>query len=239
MKIMLIQPGTFSKEEVNAREEYAKSVCSAGTTILMRSLAEPSNVPLYFPTLNALVPGIINRVEEAKKEHCHAVVIDCVVDAGLEASKSISDMPIIGPFETSMHVACLLADKFGLIIPREESIPSCWRLAVAHGMSERISSIKALDIPFLSFRDKKDEVETRLTQLARESISKGAQLIIVGCTSLFPALGIGSAEKLMNKLGIVIIDIIGLSLKVAEMLVNLKLRPSKLAFPKGWAFHPN
>lgn len=231
MKIMLIQPGTFSIDEVKAREEYAKSICSVGTTILMRSVAEPSTIPLYFPTLNALVPGILQRVEEARKEHCDAVVIDCVADVGLEAAKSIAEMPIIGPFETSMHVACLLADRFGLILPREEGIPSCFRLARAHGMANRVASIKSLDIPFLEFRDRKDEVEAKLTSLAKESVAEGAQLIIIGCTSLFPALGIGSAKRLSEKVDIQFVDIIGLSLKLAEMMVSLNLRQSKLAFP--------
>jgi len=231
MKIMLIQPGSFSPEEVKAREDYAKSVCSPDTTVIMASVAEPPIAPTHFPLFEVLVPGVLERVKEAEKEGCDGVVIDCFTDVGLEAAKTIANMPVIGPFESSLHIACLLADKFGLIIPKEEGIPSCFRLARAHGMADRIASIKALDIPFLLFRDKKDEVEAKLTKLVQESVGEGAQLIIIGCTALFPALGIGSVEKLSSKLGIALIDTIGLSLKLAEMLVRLNLRQSKLAFP--------
>ena len=231
MKIMLIQPVAFLQEEVKAREDYAKSVCLPDTTVIMASVEEPSTAPTHFPLFEVLVPGILERVKQAEKEGCDAVVIDCFSDVALEAARTIAQIPIIGPFQSSLHVACLLADRFGLIIPREEGIPSCSRLARGHGMADRIASIKAFSIPFLEFRDKKDEVETKLAKLVQESVDEGAELIIIGCTAMFPAMGIGSAEKLSAKLGITLIDTIGLSLKLAEMLVSLNLRQSKLAFP--------
>jgi allantoin racemase len=233
MKIMLIQPGTFSSEEVKGREDYARSVCTKQTIIIMASVPEPEVTPIYFPTLNVLVPGVLERIREAKQQDCDAVVLDCVADVGLEAARSIADIPIIGPFESSMHLAHLLADKFGLIIPRYESIPSCWRLARSHGMADRVATIKALNIPFLEFRDNKENVEAKLTTLAKESVSEGSQLIIIGCTSLFPALGIGSAQRLSKKTDIQFVDIIGLSLKMAELMVSLNLKQSKLAYPRG------
>jgi len=231
MKIMLIQPGTFSLQEIKAREDYARAVCLPETKILMAPVEEPSTFPSHFPLFEVLVPGVLERVKQAEKEKCDAVVIDCFSDVALEAAKTIAQIPIIGPFESSLHLACLLADRFGLILPREEGIPSCLRLARAHGMAERIASIKAFDIPFLEFRDKKDEVEDRLAKLVEASVAEGAQLIIIGCTAMFPAMGIGSARELSSKLGTPLLDTVGVSLKLAEMLVGLNLRQSKLAFP--------
>lgn len=233
MKIMLIQPGSFSQEEVKAREEYAKSVCLPSTKIVTAPVEEPSTFPTHFPLFEVLVPGVLERVKQAGKEKCDAVVVDCFSDVALEAAKTIAHIPIIGPFETSLHVASLLADRFGIVLPREEGIPSCLRLASAYGMAERIASVKAFNIPFLEFRERKGEVEAKLAKLAKESVREGAQLMIMGCTALFPAMGIGSAEKLSKKLGIMLIDVIGLSLRMAEILVELNLSHSKLAFPEA------
>lgn len=230
MKIMLIQAGTFSAEEVKARKDYAKSVCLPETTIIMASVVEPATKPTHFPMFEVLVPGVLERVKEAEQKGYDAVVIDCFTDVALEAAKTIAQIPIIGPFESSLHIAHLLADKFGLIIPREEGIPSCLRLAKAHGMADRIASIKAFNIPFLEFRNRKDKAEAKLAKLVQESVNEGAELIIIGCTALFPALGIGSARRLSEKLGIPLVDTIGLSLKLAETMVGLNLRHSRLAF---------
>ena len=60
----------------------------------------------------------------------------------------------------------------------------------------------------------------------------GAELTLIGCTATLRAMGIGSARRLSGKLGITIIDPVGIALRIAEMLVRLNLSQSKAAFPR-------
>ena len=230
MRLTIVEPGSFSNEELGRRENYAKSVCSPRTDLQLVS-TEPSLAP-NDPFI-LLVPSILERVKEAERDGYDAVVIDCFTDVGLEAAKTAVDLPIVGPCESSLHIACLLADKFGWVTPSEQGIPSCWRRAKLYGMASRITSIKAVDIPFLEYHNRKAELESKLISLIREMMNTGAQLALIGCTAIFPALGIDSAKQLSAKLGITIIDPIGVALNIAEVLVRLNLSQSKVAFPRA------
>ena len=233
MRIMMIAPGTFPLAEMKAREDYAKSVCSPGTTLLLACVEGTCPPHTDQSRFSLLVPGILQRVNEAEMEGYDAVVIDCCTDVGLEAAKTTAAIPVVGPSESNFHIACLLADKFGWIIVDDEGISPYWRLAKTYGMADRITSMKALNIPPPEYRDRKDELEAKLTKLAQGMANNGAQLILLGCTAVFPTMGIGSALKLSRKLGIPVMDPIGIALRVAEMLASLNLSQSKASFPKA------
>jgi allantoin racemase len=231
---MMIEVGSFTPEEIKRREDYAKSFCSPSTKILMVSAEVTPPIPNDFSMFSLLVPGILHRVKEAETEGLDAVVIDCCTDSGLEAAKMIVNIPVIGPVESSLHVACMLADKFGWITPMDAGIPFHWRQAKAYGLPDRVMSIRAVNIDSNEYHDRKDEVEKKLTNLVREMKEDGAQLIFIGCTAIGPNMGIGSIEKLSKKLNITIIDPVGIMLRVAEMMVALKLLQSKIAFPSSF-----
>ncbi len=231
MRIMVIEPGSFPPEEIKAREDYANSVSSPGTTLVMTCAEAPSPVPSDFSMFSLLVPDILRKIKEAEEEGYDAVFIDCFTDVGLEAAKTVANIPVIGPCQSNLHMACLLADRFGWITPTDESAPFHWRQAKNYGLADRITSIRGVNIPFTEYRDRKDELEVRLTELVREMVNEGAQLIIVGCTAILPAIGIGSATRLSEKLGITLLDPAGVALKIAAMMVSLNLQQSKIAFP--------
>lgn len=234
MKIMMILPIPFPLEEIKSREDYAKSICSPQTTLRLVSSEIPPPVPNDLSLLSFAVPGILQWVKEAEQEKYDAVVIDCVADSGVEVAKSIANIPVIGPCESSLHVACLLADRFGWIAPADGGIPFHWRQAKTYGLVDRITSIRAVNIPFEEYRDRKEELKEKLVKLGREMMNEGAQLIFVGCTAIFPAIGISSHREVSERLNVTTIDPIGVALNMAEILVKLKLSQSKLAFPRSF-----
>jgi len=204
MRIMQITPGSFSPEEIKIRQEYAESLCAPGTRVTVVNIEGPASATDdVTPAL--MVPGVLKRVNEAEREGYDAAVNACFGDPGLEAAKTAAKIPVIGFAESTCHVACLLAD--------------------------RIASIKTVDIPVLEFRQRRDELEARFIELAKEHISEGAQLIVAACGAMFPILGIGSCKRLSEELGITIMDPTAVALRVAEVLVNLGITQSKIAFP--------
>ena len=230
MRIMVIAPGSMSTEEIRARQDYAASLCSSEIKV----------VPVEGPpsltddaTLGLLVPGVIKRTEEANREGYDAVVIHCFADIGVDGAKTVADIPVVGAAESVYRVASLLADRFGLITAREEYIPSFYRRARALGVIDRIVSIRSINIPILELRQRKEEVETRFIEEVKGSIKDGAEIILVGCLAILPTLGKGSANRLGEKLGIQIIDGTATALRVAEMLIQLNVSQSRLAFPRA------
>ena len=230
MKIMVIAPGSFSPEEIKMRQDYAESLCSSEIKVV--GVEGPSSLT-DDATLGLLVPGIIKRAEQADKEGYDAAVIHCFADIGIDGAKTVAHIPVVGAAESVYRVASLLADKYGLITARDEYIPSFYRRARTLGIAERIVSAKSINIPILELRQRKGEVEARFTERIREAISDGAEVIIVGCLAILPTLGKGSAKRLSEKLGIQVIDGTATALRVAEMLVTLNLKQSRLAFPRA------
>lgn len=230
MKIMVVAPGSFSPEEIKMRQDYAESLCSSEIKVV--GVEGPSSLT-DDATLGLLVPGMIKRAEEATKQGYDAVVIHCFADIGLDGAKTVADIPVVGAAECVYHVASLLADKFGLITARDEYIPSFYRRARTLGVADRIVSAKSINIPILELRQRKDEVEALFTERIKEAIRDGAEIIIVGCLAILPTLGKGSARRLSEKLGIQVIDGTATALRVAEMLVNLGLKQSRLTFPRA------
>jgi allantoin racemase len=230
MKIMVIAPGSMSKEEIKMRQDYAQSLCSSEIKVV--DIEGPSSLTDEC-TLGLLVPGVIKRAEEANNNGYDAVVVHCFADIGVEGAKTVADIPVVGAAECSYRVASLLADRFGLITAREEYIPSFYRRARTLGVADRIASSRSINIPVLELRQRRDEVEARFIEQIKKAISEGAQIILVSCLAILPTLGKGSAKRLSEKLGIQIIDGTATALRVAEMLVNLNLRQSRLTFPRA------
>jgi allantoin racemase len=232
MKILILEPGAFTPEDMAMKEEYAKTLCSEGTSLKL-VLIEPAFVPPPdFSSFSLYIPGILQEIKKTEKEKFDAVIIDCFTDTGLEPAKIAAHIPVVAPGEASMHFACLLADKFGMITPMAEGIPFHNRQVNNYGLAEHLVSIKPLNMEFAGLRQKKAELERKVTQLSREMVAEGAQAVVVGCTVTFPALGVGSAAKISKKLGIVLIDPLAIAMRTAEMMVHLNLIQSNLAFPK-------
>ena len=141
--------------------------------------------------------------------------------------------------QKNYHIASLLADRFGLLSSTKEPIPVMIKEAKVYGVGDRILSIKALDIPVGEFQQRKDELEAIFVERGKELRKQGAQLIVPACLAILPALGSDSAERLSRKLGITVLNSNAIALRVAEMLANLKVTQSPLAFPATGEWNGN
>ena len=60
------------------------------------------------------VPDTVAKIIAAEREGVDAVVIDCMGDPGLKAGREAVRIPVLGPCETSMHLAAMLGQRFSL-----------------------------------------------------------------------------------------------------------------------------
>ena len=128
----------------------------------------------------------------------------------------------------------MLADKFGAIASRDEMIPFLlrrWRLiGIA---SDHLTSVRGINIPGSERAQRKDEFEAKFIELAKKQIDEeGAQAIVPACFLFMPVLDPNARERLEGILGVPVIHPHSLVVKFAEMMVTLKLRQSKKAYPK-------
>lgn len=232
MKIMVIIPGDMSQEEAKRREDYLKQfILSPDTEIKAFPIKGPKQVRSGMDVL-LLTPGVVEKAREGEGDKFDAIIIHGICDFGAGAAKEAVDIPVVGAGELAFHMACLVADKFGVITLLDECIPEFLRRWQLTDHAKRISSIRAYNIPVLEFAQRKDELEAKFTELAEEQVREGAQAIINACLALFSALGPGAKERIEQRIGVPVIDGAQLAVGTAEMMVNLKLKQSRKAYPR-------
>lgn len=209
-------------------------LAGAGTDVSIVHVERgPASIESAFDAALA-APETIARVLEAERDGIDAVVIDCMDDPALEAAREVASIPVLGPAQTSMHLACLLGHRFSVVTVLERSVPPFEDLARRYGVAERLASVRWVDVPVLELGREHERV---VGDLARESLAAieqdGAHVIVLGCTGM-----LGCAADLREGLrragygGVPVIDPLPATVRVAEALVALGLAHSKRTYPR-------
>jgi allantoin racemase len=162
-----------------------------------------------------------------------AVIIDCMLDPGLPAVREKVAIPVIGPGQTSMHLAATLGDRFSIVTIVTGLVPALRRRARDYQLSDRLASVRAIDVPVLELeQDQQASVPLLLEQAILALEQDGADVIVLGCTGMA-----GLAESVHQGLGeqghpeAPVIDPGLAALKQAEAMVDLGLTHSKRTYP--------
>ncbi len=191
----------------------------------------PASIESYFDEAVA-VPGIIARVRQAEREGVDAVIINCMGDPGLDAAREVVSIPVVGPCEASMHVAAILGHRFAVITVLDRLLPQLELQAQKYGVGGKLACVRAIDLPVLELEEGREQFVGRAVNEAVEAIEEdGAHVIVLGCTGL---AGLAQqTEDALRERGydVPVIDPASTALKMAEVLVDLKLAHSKRTYP--------
>lgn len=178
------------------------------------------------------LPGTIAKAIEAEQEGVDAIVIDCMGDPGLKACREVVSIPVLGPAETSMHLAAMLGLTFSVVTVLDSVKPIFHNLAKIYGVADRMASIRVVNIPVLEIEADLARLNTQLAEAALKAVTEDdAHVIVLGCTGFF---GCAEAihEHLLKKLhmDIPVIDPIPATVLVAAALVDARLTQSKKTY---------
>lgn len=177
-------------------------------------------------------PDTILRIIEAERAGVDAVIIDCMGDPGLRPARETVTIPVLGPCQTAMHVAAMLGHRFSVITVLRRLRASFENQAAVHGLSTRMASCRAVDIPVLELES--DLVATRaaLVEEAVKAIEQdGAEAVIFGCTGLLGCAGAVREGLLARGIDIPVVDPIPTAVNMAAALVRSGLSQSRLTYP--------
>jgi len=229
-KILVIIPVYYSSERLVARKEFLAKCVSTDFEVETRSIkyGTYSIESSFDEELNA--PFILEEAVKAEKDGFNAVVIDCFIDPAIDAMRETLKIPVIGPGETSMHIASLLGNKFTIITVAGLALNKLIaRNVEKHGLSHKLASIRNVNLPVLELRKRENETVSILIEEGSKAIEEeNADVLILGCTELSE---IADKHNLQEKLGVPIIDPIKVAVKFAELLASLNLSHSKKAYP--------
>jgi allantoin racemase len=201
------------------------------------------NILVIIPILPRNGEKTLRSSENAKKY----VRLDTKVDAvnilyGPASIESVYDDTMAAPFVVqkaewaekndydAVVVSCMMdpgvkAAKEAVNIPVVGPREACMAIASLLGANPR--TILPRGIPVLQMHDDLEKTYQALKKDAEKAISEGAEVLIMGCTALT-----GIAERLNEEFDVPILENQGTALKVAEMLVDLKVSQSKVTYPK-------
>lgn len=209
-------------------EEYLTSYLSPGFELDVASLEYgPYSLESSFD--ESIASSLVAK-EALKAERLgyHAVLINCFMDPGIDASREIVNIPVIGSGESSLYLACMLGERFSILgVGGVFTIRRYGKLVHALGLMKRIASIRSIELPVLELDVDRNKTFKLLLDAGNKAINEdGADVLILGCTGLRDF-----TRALQSKLRAPVIDAAISGLKMAEVVTSLSLSHSKLAYP--------
>ena len=173
---------------------------------------------------------VIEAGVAAEQEGCAAVCINTVSDSGMAALRSRLRIPVIGPGQASFHLACTLGHKFSILTMWQPWVPLYRKTLKEYGLEDRCASIRHIDTrPDVRelLQGKEEVVFAKLEAAARAAVTEdGADVIVLGSTTMHQ-----SHRYLVEHLPVPVINPGLVAYKLCEMLLELGLTHSKLAYP--------
>jgi allantoin racemase len=223
MKILVINPNTSESMTQHIRGVLDR-IKRTDTEL---SVKNPPEGPLFISFAYDEVvaaPHVIRMVRRANAEEYDAVVIACFGDPAIDAAKEVSQIPVLGITEVSLHVAALLGHKSCIIATLKTLVPKYEQYVRRLGIEKLLASVRALNMTVLEAEAKPDKCKIALLEQGRRAVEEdGAEVLILGCAGW-----VGYADDLTRQLGIPVLDPTSVTLKVTEAMVDLELTHSKI-----------
>ena len=153
----------YPEGEIEARRRHLERFASAGTRIEVVFPEKGSywvDKPTEFDFIHVL-PYIVKRIVQAEKEGFDAALVNCIIDPGVEAARCVTNIPVLGPGRTAMHLAGLLGDKVGFYCPAA-LVPHLHRLAKSYGLEQVVHYVEPVDLGPTEFLDRRQAIRDSL-----------------------------------------------------------------------------
>jgi allantoin racemase len=240
MRILVLNP--FGGE--TREREHCLAVARPDAVVEFDSIKDsyPLNYVQYRYFRHLCAGHAIDRIVAAEREGFDAVVIACMYDPGLIEARELVDIPLVGAFESSCHVAAMLGAAYAVITVEQNVVPVTWEMARLYGVSEKLVSVKHIGIPAGRIYEDvmpPEEILERTFSVVGECVADGAEVIVLGCTLISHLLTERYADP-HAVLGVPVVDPLLVAYKTAEMMVDLRLKANLPAVSRlgGYARPP-
>jgi allantoin racemase len=231
MRIKYIIPFPFDEEGIaNRAAQIPKDILGPGTEVECVPVRNSTTAVADYYESMIFDMYIAEAALRAEEEGYDAVVMDTVSDSGLYAMRSRLNILAIGPGIVGYAVAAMLGKRFSIITMWDK-----WRHIYEKNLDlyhlwEKCASIRSVNIPpdvEALFSGKEEEMFAKLTAEAQKAIDEDrADVILLGSTTMHQA-----GDYMAAHLPCPVINPGPVAIKIAEALVQLGLKHSKVAFP--------
>jgi len=216
-------------EEMKRREALMRSWAFEGTDVSVIDVPNgPASIESAYEEMIA-IPPTLDLVMECEANGFDAAIIGCFGDPGLEASRELVTMPVVGPCESSLLLAAGLGHRFSILTVFDGLIAGQEHLAHRVGVAGKLASVRATNIPVLELMTDPEVSKATMIEVASACIKEDrADVILLGCMTMS---FLDIADGISRALGTPVINAGKAALKHAETLVSMSLSHSKTAWP--------
>lgn len=142
-------------------------------------------------------PGVVDAAIRAESYGADALVIDCMLDPGLEAAREAVSIPVVGAGEAGLTAAAEYG-KFGIVTVLDRQAPMFRSLAIRLGLGDALVSVRGIGVPVLALEaDRTASIEKTVKACEAVIFDDGADAIVFGCTGM-----LGFAEPVAKALSL-------------------------------------
>jgi allantoin racemase len=177
----------------------------------------------YFIQLNK--SEIIDCFYEAAKEGYDGAMVACSGDPGVYEAREITDIPIVGPMEATLYLACMYGYKFGIVTVADRRWAEyCEDMTVRYGVRSRLSGIERISIPskeaFTKGFLEVNWMGKEIIEKSKKLVEAGANSVVIGSAGLSTIASAAQVSKVPDY-DAPIFDCLSVGLKMTELRVDL------------------
>lgn len=229
MKIKLINPNT-TQSMTDGIQRVAEQAASPGTIVYSVSPKHgPACIEGYVDQAIA-VPGLLEEIIKGDlEEDADAFVVACFADPGINAARQVTDKPVIGISQAAMTAIRFLAPNFTVMGNEDGGEEYMFEMLHRNGSERFYKSSRYVGMSIMEVEENPEKAMEALKRECRLAIEEDhAEGVILGCAGFVPF-----AEELKKIFPIPIMDGVSPAVKIAEMMVYLNQKTSKVA---SWAY---
>ncbi|MEB3372397.1 aspartate/glutamate racemase family protein [Saccharopolyspora mangrovi] len=222
MRILVVNVNT-TKSITDSIGEQAASVAAPGTEIvpLTPSFGAESVEGNYESYLAAIA---VMETVRAYPEPFDAVIQAGYGEHGREGLQELLDVPVVDITEAAASTAQFVGRTYSVVTSLDRTVPLIEDRLRAAGLSDRCASVRASGLAVLDLeRDPQAAVDAIAEQAVRAVRDDRAEAICLGCGGMA-----GLAERVVARTGVPVIDGVTAAVTIAESLVRLGLKTSKV-----------
>lgn len=221
MKLLVVNPNTTATMTATIADAAERVKGPLTDITAVTSAMGPVSIEGYYDEAFA-IPGLLVELARGERDGADAAIIACFDDTGLDASRALVDIPVIGICEAAMAATAFIAQRFTVVTTMERSRQPLEHLVHRYGMSGRCN-VRAADIPVLSLEDPNSNARPRLREEIAAALKHDrAEAIVLGCAGMADLV-----EQLRREFGVPVVDGVAAAVKQAEALVALGLKTAK------------
>jgi Asp/Glu/hydantoin racemase len=225
-------------EMITTNLERAKSDSTEVVHRYVGHMRRATDTAIAYPTLLNKV-DVIREFVELEQDGVDAVFVACSGDPGVSEARSLLSIPVVGPMEAAMALACSYGWRFGIVTVADRTWGS-WMDQLVHinGFSSRYVGLRQLETPtarvFTEGFANPAVVEADIRARCAEMAADGADAVLLGSAGLSTfasSFGLAATDEPV----VPVFDVLSVGLKFAELRADLH---RKLGVPvvsrAGW-----